>query len=130
LGSLDYTLSVAAPVITLSPVALPDGAVHAAYSQTVTAAGGTGPYTFAVTGGTPPAGLSLSSAGVLSGTPAAEGTSSFTITATDAYGSTGSLNYTLSIQAALIPTLSPAGIGLLAFLLALGGFALLYRRMG
>jgi uncharacterized repeat protein (TIGR03803 family) len=82
--------------ITLLPQTLPAATVEASYSQTLTATGGTGLYTFAVTAGSLPAGLTLSSAGVLSGTPTAAGSSSFTITATDSTGVTGSQGYTLA----------------------------------
>ncbi len=90
----------ACPTITLAPGTLPDGAVGAAYSQTITATGGTPPRSFAVTAGTPPSGPNLSSAGTLSGTPSGEGASGFTVTATDANSCTGSLDYVLTINAA------------------------------
>ncbi|MEO6154476.1 MAG: autotransporter domain-containing protein, partial [Thermomonas sp.] len=83
--------------LTLSPTTLPGGTLGVAYSQTITASGGTTPYSFAVTAGSLPTGLVLTSAGVLSGTPTASGTYAFTITATDLFGSTGSQAYTLVI---------------------------------
>lgn len=58
------------------------------------------PYGFAVTAGTPPAGLVLSSSGILSGSPSAEGTSNFTVVATDAAAFTGSRSYSVTIAAA------------------------------
>lgn len=76
-----------------------------AYSQTITAAGGTPPYSFAVTSGTLPNGLGLSSDGVLSGTPASSGTFNFTITAADVYGCANSAPYSFSIPC---PTISVA----------------------
>jgi uncharacterized repeat protein (TIGR03803 family) len=82
--------------IALSPSTLPAATVGAAYSQALTAVAGTGPYTFAVSAGSLPAGLTLSSAGVLSGTPTAAGSASFTVTATDSTGATGSQAYTLA----------------------------------
>jgi uncharacterized repeat protein (TIGR03803 family) len=82
--------------IALSPTTIPPATVGAAYSQTLSAVAGTAPYTFAVTAGSLPAGLTLSSAGVLSGTPTAAGSSSFTVTATDSTGATGSQAYTLT----------------------------------
>jgi sugar lactone lactonase YvrE len=108
-----YTLAVNSPTITLSPAAgtLPAGTAYAAYSQTFTAGGGTGPYTFSEVGALP-AGITLSSAGVLSGTPTAGGTFNFTVTATDSSTGTGSPfsqsgNYTLVINGPTI-TISPA----------------------
>jgi uncharacterized repeat protein (TIGR03803 family) len=82
--------------ISLSPGGLPSATVGAAYSQTLTAVAGAPPYTFAVTAGSLPAGLILSSAGLLSGTPTLAGSSSFTVTATDNTGETGSQAYTLA----------------------------------
>jgi hypothetical protein len=84
------------PTITIAPSTLSDGTVGAVYnSQTLTASGGTGPYTFAVTSGTLPTGLTLSS-GVISGTPSAVASSTFTVTATDAIGCTGTRSYTVN----------------------------------
>jgi len=84
--------------ITLSPTTLPNGTVSTAYSQTITASGGTSPYTFAVTAGALPAGLTLNgTTGVLSGTPTAAGTSSFTVTATDSASHTGNQPYSVTI---------------------------------
>ncbi|WP_190285618.1 putative Ig domain-containing protein [Montanilutibacter psychrotolerans] len=104
-----YALVIDAPVITLSPATLPDGSTTAAYSQTITASGGTGPYTFALLSGSLPAGMSFSSAGLLSGTPVNAGAFSLTVQATDANGFTGTLAYTLTIAAPTI-TLAPAAL--------------------
>ena len=53
---------------------LPQGTVSAAYSYTLAATGGTAPYTWAVSSGALPAGLSLATTGVVSGTPTTAGT--------------------------------------------------------
>ncbi|HLP66148.1 MAG TPA: putative Ig domain-containing protein, partial [Rhizobium sp.] len=85
--TMTATCSEPSPVtITLSPAAgaLTAGEVGTAYSQTFTASGGTAPYTYAVTAGTLPDGLSLATDGALTGTPTTAGTANFTITATDA----------------------------------------------
>jgi PKD repeat protein len=71
----------AAPTITTTT--LDSLRVGIAFSQQLAATGDT-PITWA---GTPPAGLTLSSAGLLSGTPTTEGAYSFTVTATNAEGS-------------------------------------------
>ena len=63
------TATPACGTITLSPSTLPNGRKNHSYSQTITASGGTSPYTFSKTSGSLPPGLSLSSGGVLSGTP-------------------------------------------------------------
>lgn len=87
--------------LVLAPAAgvLPPGGVGDAYSQTIAPTNGTGPFTFAVTGGTLPAGLTLAAAtGIISGTPSAQGTSTFTVTAT-AGDDRGSAAYTMTVGA-------------------------------
>ena len=110
-GSQAYTVAIAAagcPVITLSPITLPSGRIGTAYSQTVTASGGMEPYTFAVTNGSLPPGLSLDSAtGEITGTPTTAGIFSFTITATDGLSCPGSLAYVISIGSCPVIELSP-----------------------
>ncbi|SDY91237.1 outer membrane autotransporter barrel domain-containing protein [Lysobacter sp. yr284] len=105
-GNRAYIFSVAVPTIAIAPVTLPNGGVAQPYSQTLSASGGTAGYSFAVTAGSLPAGLSLSNGGVISGTPTAGGAFNFTVTATDSStGSgpyTGSRAYTLTIGASTI----------------------------
>jgi type VI secretion system secreted protein VgrG len=115
------------PVITLSPAVLPAGTVGVAYNQTLTGSGGTAPYTFAVTSGTLPAGLTLSAAGVLSGTPTAAGAPSVTIRGTDALGCFADLVVTITVTAA-VPMLPAVFGGLLAAGLAAAGYVRLRRR--
>ncbi|MCW4462037.1 putative Ig domain-containing protein [Sphingomonas sp. BT-65] len=93
-----YSFTVTAPVITVAPGSLPNGATLTAYSQTLAASGGAAPYTFSPASGALPPGLSLSAAGVISGTPTAPGSFSFAVRATDAHGFTGSAAYTLAID--------------------------------
>jgi hypothetical protein len=86
-----------------STTALANGTYGTVYSQTITATatgGAAGPFTFAVTAGALPPGLSLASAGALSGTATAAGSFSFTVTATDSAGFTASQSYTLTIAQA------------------------------
>lgn len=104
-----YTLIVGAPSISLSPATVSAGTAGVAFSQTLTASSGTGPYAYVVTAGTLPAGISLSSAGVLSGTPTVAGSFTFTATATDANGNTGARSYTLTIGAPTV-VLSPSAL--------------------
>jgi large repetitive protein len=102
--SLAYTLVLTCPTITVSPPSLPNGSVSVAYGQTVSASGGTAPYTFSVTAGVLPAGLSLNgSTGVLSGMPTAAGSFPFTLTATDAHGCSGARAFTLAVNACTLP---------------------------
>lgn len=100
----EYSLEVSAttvsscPTIVISPDTLPDGLVSSAYSQTITASGGTAPYTYTISSGALPTGLTLTSAGVISGTPTTKGGYTFTIVATDSKGCTGSKQYSLTIK--------------------------------
>jgi hypothetical protein len=91
------TLTVNCPAISLSPTTLAKGMTGMVYNQTITASGGTAPYTFNVTAGSLPPGLTLSAGGTLSGTPTAGGAQNFTITATDSSACQGSQAYTLSV---------------------------------
>ena len=102
-----YTLNVPAPVIVVNPATLPAVIAGNAYSQTITATGAIAPYTFALTSGSLPTGLSLASGGALTGTPTQAGTFNITVTATDANGQTGSRAYTLSVNAPTL-TMTPA----------------------
>jgi CSLREA domain-containing protein len=86
LANQTYSLTVAAPAITLSPATLASGTYGASYNQSISASGGIGPYTYALAGGSSlPAGLNLSSSGAITGIPSAASasTSTFTIIATD-----------------------------------------------
>ena len=58
---------------TRYPQGLPTGTVGQPYSVTLSTVNGTPPYTFIKTLGTMPPGLTLTTAGLLSGTPAAGG---------------------------------------------------------
>ncbi len=105
--TLLYTLTANCPSVSLSPTNLPAGTALAAYNQTITASGGTAPYTFAISSGTLPTGISLSSTGTLGGTPTATGTFNITVRATDHDGCPGSQAYSLVISCPAI-TVSPA----------------------
>ena len=105
-NSPSYTVNIGTNSLTVNPASLPNGTNGTAYSQTVTASGGTGPYTFALSSGALPAGLTLSAGGVISGTPTGSGSSSFTVGATDTVGNVGSRLYTVNIGSAIL-TISP-----------------------
>ncbi len=112
-GTANYTLSVAAPTISVAPNSIPGAQGGVPYSQTITAGGGTSTYSFAIASGALPAGLSLSSAGVIAGTPTAGGTFNVTITATDSSTGagpyTGSKTYSLFVDAPIV-TFTPAAL--------------------
>jgi len=108
-GERQYTLLVGCPTITVNPTSLPAGTTGAAYNQTLTATGGVGPYSFAISSGTLPAGLSLASNGNLTGAPTVAGNYNFNVRATDANGCFGQRAYTLIINPTCsIITVNPA----------------------
>ncbi|WP_345636969.1 putative Ig domain-containing protein [Rugosimonospora acidiphila] len=109
--------AASAPVMVNQPPSLsfpppPAGEVGAAYHDQLTVNGGTAPFTWSVGAGSLPAGLSLApSTGLLSGTPTAAGSFTFTVRVTDASSVSATQPVTLTIAAA--PTLTfpdpPAG---------------------
>ncbi|MCC4596163.1 putative Ig domain-containing protein [Xanthomonas campestris pv. phormiicola] len=99
--SYAYTLSIASPTLVIAPPTLAAGTVGSAYSQTLSASGGTAPYSYAISAGTLPAGLTLTAAGVLAGTPTAAGNAAFTVSVSDARGFGAAQAYTLAIAAAV-----------------------------
>jgi len=101
-------------ITTGSP--LPNGVVGTSYSQTLSASGGTTPYTWTIvsTAGSPPPGLSLSTGGTISGTPTQPGTFNFTVQVRDNSGRfTDTQAFALTIQPAplVIQNSSPAPPG-------------------
>jgi large repetitive protein len=89
---------VADLTLQLSPGTLPNGSTYSAYNQTVVASGGAPPYTYAVTSGALPTGLSLNtSTGAITGTPTVTSTGNFTITATDAANNQGKQSYSVQV---------------------------------
>nr|WP_249153943.1 IPT/TIG domain-containing protein [Janthinobacterium lividum] len=111
----NYTLAVASATLALTPATLSNPTAEAAYSATLSATGGTAPYTFSVSSGTLPAGLSLNGAtGVLSGTTNVAGSFPFSIKVTDSSTGVGapfsaSNSYTLAVAAPVL-TLTPASL--------------------
>jgi hypothetical protein len=106
--SFTLVIAATAPAITtMSP--LTNGTVGAAYSKAFAAAGGTAPYAWGITGGSLPGGLTLNSAGVLSGTPTTNGAFNFTVQVTDANSLNAGRAFALTIAPAAlaITTTSP-----------------------
>jgi hypothetical protein len=97
---------VAAAPASLAAAAatLPGGNVGSAYTANVAATGGYPSYSFALASGSLPSGLSLSSSGLISGTPTAGGTSTFTVTVTDSFGNSA----TSGTQSLTVVAVAPA----------------------
>ena len=107
------TLTVNPALAITNPVgaSLPVATVSAAYTAlTAAASGGTGTNSWSGTGF--PAGLSISSAGVISGTPTASGTfSSVKLTVTDIGGGSASQTYSIQVNPQLVVS-APASASL------------------
>jgi hypothetical protein len=98
--SQSFTLTVAGPALTVAtPSTLPFGATGTAYSQTLAATGGVPPYTWSILSGTLPPGLTLSSAGALTGIPTVAGSYIFTAQVQDSVSSTTSQTFGLTVSA-------------------------------
>jgi uncharacterized protein (TIGR03437 family) len=94
---------------------LPQSTTGVAYSQTLTAIGGTTPYTWSVVSGALPSGVTLSSFGVISGTPATAGNYTITVRVTDLGSATANLTFSLATASNLAITsteaLPPGSVG-------------------
>ncbi len=85
--------------LIIGPVVLPAAFKDEVYpQQTLTVFNGQSPYTWSITGGTLPFGLTLSPGGVISGTPTTLGTASFTAKVTDTNGATATQDLQISVQ--------------------------------
>lgn len=98
-GQLTINFNITGPP-TLGSQSFAAGTAGRPYSGSVTASGGTGAISYAVTAGALPAGLSLSTGGAISGTASSAGTSNFTVTATDSNMMTASQAYSILINTA------------------------------
>ena len=77
------SLSIAAPPLTIATSALPSATAKTTYGASLSATGGTAPYSWSVSSGSLPAGLSIASTGVISGTPTATGSYPLGVMVTD-----------------------------------------------
>ena len=98
-----YSLISGSSPVTSTPsvttTTLASGTVGTAYSQTLSATGGTSPYTWSISSGTLPAGLTLSSAGTISGSPTATCTAtSATFKVTDSKSTTATKLLAITIN--------------------------------
>jgi hypothetical protein len=106
----DYTIVIENVALTLIPSQLSNGTQNINYSSiTFAAEGGTAPYTYAVTQGSLPTGMTLSAGGLLSGKPTVAGSTTFKITVTDADNNTKSVNYSINIIPVLL-SVSPTAL--------------------
>lgn len=103
------------PALNITTSSLSDGVPGVPYQQSLSASGGKAPYTWSISTGNLPPGLSLSAAGVISGTPTTTGKFIFTVQASDTQtpkAAVATKQYTVSINPALsfATTSLPSGI--------------------
>jgi hypothetical protein len=99
--------------LQLTATSLPNGTTTVPYSQTLTASGGQSPYTWTLVSNSLPAGLSLSSGGVISGTPTTAGTTNFIVQVKDNTNAiaTQALSLTIdTLDTSVVFTVTPAAI--------------------
>ena len=101
------------PALAITTKSLPTGYVSSAYSATLAATGGSGAgISWSVASGTLPAGLTLSTAGKISGKPTKAGSSALSIAVKDSAGNTAKVSLTLVVGPQLvITTAGPLPIG-------------------
>ena len=107
--ALSIVIAEAAPVeLAITTTSLPGGTVNQTYNATtLEAVGGTGEYTWSIVSGNLSEGLSLSTAGVISGTPTAEGTSNFTVQVND-----GETNVTAELSIVVVAEAVPVALAI------------------
>jgi alpha-tubulin suppressor-like RCC1 family protein len=86
--------------LAVTTARLPTGTTHRPYTAALSASGGSAPYTWELTGGTLPPGLTLSAAGLLSGTPTDAAAGNLTVQVTDSTGSTATAVLGLTVALA------------------------------
>jgi len=95
------TITINNPPLSIATGSLANGTVGTAYSQTLTANGGTGIYTWTIISGALPPGLSLNASGVISGTPTnSGGPTSMTFEVTDRAGANATITLSITINSA------------------------------
>ncbi len=80
--------SVVVNWVNISTTAVPDAQVGLPFQSQLAASGGTNTYTWSLTSGTLPAGLTLSASGLISGTPTSLAAAAVTVQAVDGNGAT------------------------------------------
>jgi Bacterial Ig domain/Putative Ig domain/Immunoglobulin domain/Right handed beta helix region len=91
------TVNAASPNLQITSAQLPGATLSVAYKTALVATGGTTPYTWSLASPTLPNGLSLSSAGVISGTPTSAGSFPFAVQVADAASHTASSNLSINV---------------------------------
>jgi len=104
-NTASQTTTVKPPPLVIGANSLPDGGVGFSYSANLQISGGAGPYSAKVFAGVLPLGLSLSSSGIISGTPTKANNKkppSFTVRVTDSLGGSVTKQFSIVVYPALV----------------------------
>jgi uncharacterized protein (TIGR03437 family) len=93
------SVTISSSSLQIATTTLPNGALNQAYSQILSATGGTSPYAFSLDSGTLPSGITISPTGTLSGTPTTAGSFPFVARVTDNNLQSAVRSFTLVIAA-------------------------------
>jgi len=96
------------PITITTNSTLPSAVKAAPYSQTLAATGGAPPYAWSLFGGTPPAGLTLTGNGTITGTPTTPGSATFLARCLDDNGIAAAKSFSITVSATFqVPVLNP-----------------------
>ncbi len=107
IGSFTITIDTT-PQLQVMTSSLLVGTQGVLYTDTLAATGGVPPYSWSLTAGPLPAGLTLSGTGIISGTPTASGSFPITVKVTDTQGNTATADLTLTINSGALVITTPA----------------------
>jgi hypothetical protein len=102
--NVNIDVSASTTPLSITSTFLPSGKVGFAYAVNLSGTGGKTPYSWSIVNGTLPPGLSLSTSGMISGTPATTGEYNFTIQLSDSGSPQQTVSIPLSITVINPPT--------------------------
>jgi len=102
-----FSVTVVSP-LSISTISLPSALQNSAYSQQLKNIGGTAPFTWVVTNGLLPAALTLTTSGLLQGTPTTVESQTFDVTVTDSRGTSFAKTFSLAVDPPLSTFSAPS----------------------
>jgi len=108
-GNVSITIQPATPPLAITTDSVPAATAGVSYNFALAATGGTPPYTWALAAGPLPAGITLSPAGLLSGTPTQVGSFPFTARVSDSANRNATRSFTLVVNSnlSIVSTAAP-----------------------
>ena len=96
-----FAIQIQPPAVQITTSSLPAYTAGASYTQTLTATGGTPPFTWSLGSGSLPPGLALDSGGTIRGTATTAGSYTFSVRVTDRAGASATRGYAITINGAV-----------------------------